>query len=92
VDGGSELLLFAKPRASRSEILSIRITGQSAALEVRLAAPPAQGAANLELLELLAGALRIPLGHLELVRGASGRHKRVRIQGLAPQDILSRLS
>jgi uncharacterized protein (TIGR00251 family) len=83
--------VWAKPRASRSEILGVRTSAAGAALEVRLAAPPVQGAANLELLGLLAPTLHIPRRQLQLIHGASGRPKRVRIQGLTPEDVLSRL-
>lgn len=49
------------------------------------------GAANAELLATLARALRIPLRELKLLSGASGRMKRVRIEGLAPAEVLARL-
>jgi uncharacterized protein len=91
VESGSELLVWAKPRASRSEVLSVREFSQGEALEVRLAAPPVEGAANIELLALLSRALRIPARNLELVQGASGRMKRVRIQGLRPDEVAARL-
>ena len=83
--------VWAKPRASRSEVLSVRYFSQGEALEVRLAAPPVQGAANSELLALLSRALGIPARDIELVQGASGRMKRVRIQGLRPDEVAARL-
>ncbi|MGO8968359.1 MAG: DUF167 domain-containing protein [Myxococcaceae bacterium] len=92
VQGGSELLVRAKPRASRSEVLGIRSTVSTGeVLEVRLAAPPVDGAANAELLGTLARALGIPQRDLQLAHGAKGRSKRVRIMGLAPAEVLSRL-
>jgi uncharacterized protein len=92
VEGGSELTIRAKPRASRSAVLGVRSANQRAFLEVRLAAPPVEGAANAELLDVLAQALRIPRRDLELTRGAAGRMKRVRISGLSPDQVLARLS
>jgi uncharacterized protein len=91
VENGSEMQVWAKPRASRSEVLSISDSSHGEALEVRLAAPPAKGAANDELVSLLARALRIPRRDIGLVKGASGRLKRVRIQGLAPEEVAARL-
>lgn len=93
VEGGSELRVWAKPRASRSEVLGVRsASNEGEVLEVRLAAPPVDGAANAELLALLARALGIPRRAVELVQGAAGRMKRVRVDGLSPDEVLARLS
>lgn len=85
-------MVWAKPRASLSAVLGVRTAPQGDALAVRLAAPPAEGAANAELLALLARVLRLPPRELELVQGASGRLKRVLIRGLRPEDVVARLS
>ena len=94
VEGGTELTVWAKPRASRSEVIGIRSASPRSpgdVLQVRIAAPPVEGAANVELLAFLAHALRIPQRDVELVHGASGRRKRVHIQGLRPEEVLVRL-
>ena len=92
VKGGSELRIRAKPRASRSEVLGVRSTpSEGEVLEVRLKAPPVDGAANAELLSTLGRLLGIPHQDLQLAHGAKGRSKRVRIMGLAPAEVLSRL-
>jgi uncharacterized protein len=91
VEGGSELSVRAKPRASRSEVLDVLTMPSGDFLEVRLAAPPVDGAANLALLSLLAEALRVPPRDLTLLKGAGGRLKRVRVEGLTPDDVRSRL-
>ncbi len=91
--GGSELVIHAKPRAARSEVLGVRCTASDGeSLEVRLAALPVDGAANAELLRTLAGALAIPVSRLRPARGASGRLKRVGIQGLTPAEVRARLA
>ena len=65
------------PRASRSEI-----TGeQSGALRVRIAAAPVEGAANQELIKLLAKTFKLPQKAVEIVSGAASKNKIVRIQG-----------
>ena len=65
------------PRASRSEI-----TGeQSGALRVRIAAAPVEGAANQELIKLLAKSFKLPQKAVEIVSGAASKNKIVRIQG-----------
>jgi uncharacterized protein len=65
------------PRASRSEI-----TGeQSGALRVRIAAAPVAGAANQELIRLLAKTFKLPQKAVEIVSGTASKNKIVRIQG-----------
>jgi uncharacterized protein YggU (UPF0235/DUF167 family) len=88
---GVELLVWAKPRASRTEVFGIRKSPQGEALEVRLAASPAEEAANLALPAFLASALRIPVRDVQLLQGASARMKCVRILGLGPEDVVRRL-
>ncbi|RPH69605.1 MAG: DUF167 domain-containing protein [Myxococcaceae bacterium] len=61
------------------------------ALEVRVGAPPVEGAANEAIVELLARVLDLPRRAITLVSGERGRTKRVRIEGLTLQDIRARL-
>ena len=65
------------PRASRSEIAG----EQSGALRVRIAAAPVEGAANQELIKLLAKSFKLPQKAVEIVSGAASKNKTVRIQG-----------
>ena len=65
------------PRASRSEF-----TGEhDGALRVRIAAPALEGAANRELLRLLAKSFQLPQSAVEIVSGNSSKNKVVRIHG-----------
>jgi uncharacterized protein (TIGR00251 family) len=69
-----------------------RIDGlRSDAVLVRLAAPPVDGAANHALLDLLAHRLDCPRRHVQLVSGETSRDKRVRVEGLSPDEVASRL-
>jgi uncharacterized protein (TIGR00251 family) len=69
------LTLHVQPGAKRTEV-----AGQhGAALKIRLAAPPIDGKANVELLRYLASAFGVPLGNVTLVRGGASRQKVVRI-------------
>ena len=77
----------AKPRASRPGLGGIR----DGALEVRVGAPPVEGAANEALVELLARALDLPRRAVTLVSGEHGRSKRVRIDGLGLEEVRARL-
>ncbi|MBV9214777.1 MAG: YggU family protein [Acidobacteria bacterium] len=63
------------PRASRSEVVG-EIDG---VLKVRLTSPPVDGAANGELIKLLARHFRVRRSNVEIVVGHASRTKRVRI-------------
>ena len=73
------------PRASRSEIVG----EHNGALRVRIAAPPVDGAANEELVRLLARALRVPRSAVEISAGHSAKLKTVRVAGLGSSAIRS---
>jgi len=91
-EGGAELQVWAKPRASRSEVVGTRVSPDSGeALQVRLKARPAEGEANAELVRLLADRLGIPSRDVQLMSGASSRLKRVHIRGLGPVEVCGRL-
>lgn len=84
----TRLSVRVKPRASQSRVL--RAEGLS--LEVALAAPPVDGAANAALLELLSDVLELRVSALELVLGKTSKQKVVEVHGLAPAEASARLS
>jgi hypothetical protein len=86
-DGTVRLEVRATPRARASSIVGVR----EGALAVRLAAPPADGAANEELVDFLARLLGIARSSIEIVRGHGSRTKLVEVRGLQPADIRSGL-
>jgi len=61
------------------------------ALLVRLAAAPVDGAANDELIALLAKALHIPKRDITIVSGERARSKRIRIAGIDREQALAKL-
>jgi uncharacterized protein (TIGR00251 family) len=63
------------PRASRSEIVG----EHDGALRVRIAAPPVDGAANDELVRLLARAFGVGRGAVAITAGQTGKLKTVRV-------------
>ena len=75
------------PRAGRSEIAGVR----GGALLVRLNAPPVDGAANSELIEVLAEALAVPKRNVSIASGMTSKQKRVRISGISVDRAASRL-
>jgi len=84
---GSRLSVHVRPRSSRAGILGVR----EGALDVALTAPPADGAANAELLGLLAKALEVRRGDLEIAVGMSSRNKVIDVNGVRPEDARERL-
>jgi uncharacterized protein (TIGR00251 family) len=91
VPGGVLLVVRVTPRASRNAIAGIgRDAEGRAILLVRIAAPPAEGAANAALIDLLADALQVRKRDVQLQAGATGRTKQLLIAG--PTDaIIARL-
>lgn len=56
-------------------------------LRVRVAPAPVEGAANTALVRLLADELGVPPSRVRLVAGATGRLKRIVVDGLAPERL-----
>jgi uncharacterized protein (TIGR00251 family) len=89
VEGHSvRLTVRAKPRAKTSRIL--RADGLT--IEVSLAAPPVEGAANEELIAVLSKALGVPRRELRLAVGASSKNKVVEVRGLEDGEVARRLA
>ena len=87
VRGGVELHLQVQPRASRTEVIG----PHGGALKIRLAAPPVDGEANAELVRFLAKVLGVPRSAVEIVSGATGKRKRVRVTGVDAAFVRERL-
>ncbi len=66
------------PRSSRSEIVG----EYDGALKVKLTAPPVEGAANSELIKLIAKSLGVAKSNVEIIAGQSSKTKRVHVFGL----------
>jgi uncharacterized protein (TIGR00251 family) len=75
------------PRAKRSGLAGRR----GDALLVRVQAPPLDGAANAELVEVMAGALGVPRRDVAVVSGERSRQKRVKVSGIDAATAESRL-
>ena len=66
------------PRASRSEVVGVH----DGALKVRIMSPPVDGAANAELIKLLAKQFGVSKGDVEILSGESSKSKRIRISSI----------
>jgi uncharacterized protein (TIGR00251 family) len=86
-DGAVRFEVRAKPRASKSRGLGWK----GDALEVSLAAPPVDGAANEELVRVLADALGVARRRIAIARGEGSRTKLVEVSGASLDQVRSRL-
>jgi uncharacterized protein len=86
--GGSLLRVHVRPGASRPGVAGLH----GGVLALRVAARPLEGAANREVLAVIATALEVAPSAVELVAGARGRDKRVRVRGLDPAAVERRLA
>ncbi len=86
--GKVELRIYCQPRASKTEIVGFH----GDALKVRLAAPPVEGEANLELCQFLAQCFDVSRQDVQILSGKGARQKRVLIEGKTAQNIQDCLS
>lgn len=75
------------PRAARSGAAGTR----GGALLVRLHAPPVDGAANAELIDVVADLLDVSKSAVSIASGERGRSKRVRVSGVDINYVAGRL-
>ena len=85
--GGVLIDVRVVPRAKRSGVAGQR----GGALLVRLQAPPVEGAANVELIEVLAAALGVTRREVTIVAGEHSRQKRVKVTHIDAQTAAARL-
>jgi uncharacterized protein len=62
------------------------------AMKVRLAAPPVDGAANEELIRLLAKLFALPRANIDLISGATNKNKVVRLSGIGLDEAARKIS
>lgn len=75
------------PRASKNAV-----QGELGdAVKIRLCAPPVDGAANAALVEFLAETLGVPRSKVRIVAGATGRNKRIAVEGVTAGAVRGRL-
>ena len=86
---GDDIILSVRvvPRASKSQIAGIH----EDVLKVRIASPPVDGAANAELLKLLAKHFGTARSAVEIVSGETSKSKRVRIADLTVEAFEEKL-
>ena len=85
--GGVLIDVRVIPRAKRSGVDGER----GGAVLVRLQSPPLDGAANAELVDVLAVVLGVPKRDLAIVAGERSRQKRIRVTGIDAATAAARL-
>ncbi len=74
-DGAVIFNVRVVPRASKSEIVG-ELGG---ALKIRICAPPVDGAANAELVKVLAKTLGVSKSHIQITSGQISKTKQIRV-------------
>jgi len=75
------------PRASKSEVVGER----DDSLKVRVTSPPVDGAANAEIVKLLAKTLGVSRSAVAIVSGKTSKAKQIRIDGVSAETVRRRL-
>ena len=88
IGGGVTIDVLVTPRAARERLGPV-VDGR---LKVAVTAPPVEGEANAAVRALLARALGVPKGAVEVLRGETGRRKTVRVIGIGATAAESLLS
>lgn len=85
IENGESILLKIRvvPRASRSEIVG----EHDGALRLRIASPPVGGAANAEVIKLIAKTLGVAKSTIDIVSGQTSKTKQLRITGVAAAEV-----
>ena len=72
------------PRASKSEIVG----EHDGALKIRIASPPVDGAANAELIKVLAKFFAVPKSSVEIVGGQTSKTKQILVCNLKSEKLV----
>lgn len=84
---GVTLFVKAQPRANKNAVVGVH----GPELRVKVTAPPVDSAANEALVRFLAEELGLPRNQVQLVRGATARHKAIKVLGLKAEEVKRRL-
>lgn len=75
------------PRGGADRIDGVSDDGE---LQARVSAPAVGGAANTALVRLISDELDVSRTSVRLVAGATGRHKLIMVDGLAPHEVAAK--
>lgn len=84
----ARLQLRVTPNARRNELTGYR----EGVLQVKVAAPPERGKANMELIKHLSGVLGVSKSSLRLLQGHTSRNKVIAVGGLDETEVKQRIA
>ena len=84
---GAVISVHVQPKASRTQCAGLH----GDAVKIRVAAPPADGAANEELCRFLARTCGLPVSGVEILSGTSSRQKRILLRGRSAEQVRAQL-
>lgn len=73
------------PKSSKSEIVG----EHDGALKIKIKSPPVNGAANAELIVILAKFFDVPKNAVEILKGQTSKTKQIKIRGLTEANLLT---
>lgn len=79
IENGISFTVRVVPRASKSEIVG----EHAGSLKIRVSSPPVDGAANVELVKILAKNLGVSRADIAIVAGLTSKTKRIKIANLS---------
>ena len=83
----ARITVYVQPRAAKTEIAGLH----DGCIKFRIAAPPADGAANKALIEFIARRLGIAKSNVRLIGGESSRRKLIEIVGVSQEAVAAAL-
>jgi uncharacterized protein (TIGR00251 family) len=81
---GAAITVKVSPRAKQTEVAGVMDDGT---IKIRIAAPPADGAANAELVKFLAQVLRLPARQIDIIAGETSERKLISLVGISPAEV-----
>ncbi|NLM17180.1 MAG: YggU family protein [Candidatus Riflebacteria bacterium] len=81
------LRILLLPRSSRSEIAGL----QGDRLKLKVHAPPVEGAANKEVIKLLAAEINMRKSDITIIRGSTSRQKDLLLKGVNEETLRNTL-
>ncbi len=76
---GITIEVKVEPRSSQKGIAGLM---ENNVLKVKLTSPPVEGAANEQLIEVIAGELKVKRSQVRVIRGQSSKRKVIEISGI----------
>ncbi len=82
-DGNLIFNVRVLPKSSKSEIVG----EHDGALKIKIKSPPIDGAANAELIKVLAKFFDVPKSAVEILRGQTSKTKQIKIEGITAANL-----